>query len=366
MIAIVAGGGLMFFKGLHLEDIQQIFVNTAQQVQQQTQQPGGGFAIPGFGSGVGTTPTSQNYLPSPPAPTSGGPTFRLATFNIQVFGDAKAEKSYVMYELAKIINQFDIVAIQEIRTQDDAFMAKFAQLCSQIGGRTWDYRVGPRLGNTRSTEQYAYIWDAAKLEVNPQMVFTVADPENVLHREPLVAMFRTRGVPANQAFTFTLVNVHTDPDVAVDEMNMMPQLYDLIRGQTMRLYGAGSVEDDIILLGDFNTNVPMSYPPPASGNRPVSQSDFGQLGNVPGLYPIVRDEPTNVIRTKLHDNILIQRQDTSEYTLRGGVYDIERSNGRTLEQVKEISDHLPVWAEFSIYESGIPGQVATGTAVRPR
>jgi endonuclease/exonuclease/phosphatase family metal-dependent hydrolase len=352
----------MWLKGLHLEDIQQVFVDTAQQAQQQVQQGAASqFAIPGFGTVAGT-PT-QNYAPVPP-PAQGNQTFRLATFNIQVFGDTKASKPHVMWELAAIVNRFDIVAIQEIRTQDDAFMARFAQLCSQVGGRAWQHHVGPRLGNTRSTEQYAYLWDAAKFEINPNMVYTVADPENVLHREPLVAMFRTRGVPPEQAFTFVLVNIHTDPDVAKDEMNMLPQLYNLIRDQTMRLYG--QAEDDIIVLGDFNTNVPMTYPPPPSGNRPITQSDFGLLGNVPGLYPVVRDEPTNVIRNRLHDNILIQRQNTSEYTLRGGVYDIERNNGRTLEQVKEISDHLPVWAEFSVYESGIPGQVATGAGMNRR
>ena len=350
LIAVAAGGGFMFLKGLHLEDIQRIFVTAGEQQQD------GGFAIPGFGNQPTAPPPAQPTAP----PASTGATFKLATFNIQVFGDTKASKSYVMHELAKIINRFDIVAIQEIRTQDDAFIDRFAQLCSQVGGRQWHYRVGPRLGNTRSTEQYAYLWDAAKLENNPQMTYTVSDPENVLHREPLVAMFRTRVSDPRQAFTFVLVNIHTDPDVAVDEMDMLPQLYQLIRDQTLRLYGPNNVEDDIIVLGDFNTNVRMTFPPPPGGNRSIAQSDFGKLGYVPGIYPVIQNEPTNTARSKLHDNILVQRQTTSEFTLKSGVYDIEKLHSLSRDQVKQVSDHLPVWAEFSAYESGIPGQVALG------
>ena len=38
----------------------------------------------------------------------------------------------------------------------------------------------------------------------------------------------------------------------------------------------------------------------------------------------------------------------------------------TLDQAIEISDHFPIWAEFSIYEGGQPGHVAArpGTATR--
>jgi hypothetical protein len=40
---------------------------------------------------------------------------RIASFNLRVFGVAKAEKLAVLAELASIIRQFDIVAVQEIR-----------------------------------------------------------------------------------------------------------------------------------------------------------------------------------------------------------------------------------------------------------
>ena len=44
-------------------------------------------------------------------------TVSIANFNIQVFGETKAGKEEVMDVLAKTISEFDIVAIQEIRTK---------------------------------------------------------------------------------------------------------------------------------------------------------------------------------------------------------------------------------------------------------
>ena len=52
-------------------------------------------------------------------------TIRIASFNIQVFGDSKASKPYVMQTLAAIIRNFQIVAIQEIRTKNDYHLDNF-------------------------------------------------------------------------------------------------------------------------------------------------------------------------------------------------------------------------------------------------
>jgi hypothetical protein len=67
----------------------------------------------------GSQPTTPVSATPPPSPMFGGPAIRIASFNIQVFGDAKAKKPYVMATLASIIQNFQVVAIQEIRTQDD-------------------------------------------------------------------------------------------------------------------------------------------------------------------------------------------------------------------------------------------------------
>jgi hypothetical protein len=54
----------------------------------------------------------------------------------------------------------------------------------------------------------------------------------------------------------------------------------------------------------------------------------------------------------LADNILFDRRATVEYTGRSGVLDMIRELDLTRQEALEVSEHLPVWAEFSSYENG--------------
>jgi endonuclease/exonuclease/phosphatase family metal-dependent hydrolase len=265
----------------------------------------------------------------------GGPAIRIASFNIQVFGDAKASKPYVMATLAAIIQNFQIVAIQEIRTQDDYFLDNFLRTYVNTNGRVYNKVIGPRLGRSNSKEQYAFLYDTTAVEVNPRSIFTINDPDDLLHREPLVAMFRVRGPPPEQAFTFVLVNVHTDPDETDKELDALGQVFQAVRR-------ASGGEDDIILLGDLN----------------VDDKHLGLLGRLDGVRPIVRGVFTNTRQSAQYDNIVIHQPSTAEFSGKWGVYDIGRFNNLSRDQVEQVSDHLPVWAEFSAYESATPGRVA--------
>ena len=64
---------------------------------------------------------------------------------------------------------------------------------------------------------------------------------------------------------------------------------------------------------------------------------------------------TNTRQNKLYDNIVLHAPSTSEFTGRWGVYDVQRLHNLTMDQALQVSDHLPIWAEFSIYESTVPG-----------
>jgi endonuclease/exonuclease/phosphatase family metal-dependent hydrolase len=281
---------------------------------------------------------NANYRPQPvtppPTPFEGGPAIHIASFNIQVFGDTKASKPYVMATLASIIHNFHIVAIQEIRTQDDYFIDNFLRTYVNRDGRRYDRVVGPRLGRSHSKEQYAFIYDTNVIELGRNSVYTMHDPDDLLHREPLVAMFRTRA-PPESAFTFVLVNIHTDPDETDRELDALGQVYQVVRR-------AAGGEDDIILLGDLN----------------VDDQHLGELGRLQGVRAIVRGTPTNSAKSAQYDNIIVHQSSTAEFTGRWGVYDIGRMHNLSPEQVQQVSDHLPVWAEFSAYEASAPGRIA--------
>ena len=156
--------------------------------------------------------TGPASLPAPVPPRADGDTIRIASFNIQVFGTSKLKKPDAMDVLVKVVRQFDVVAIQEIRAKDQTVLQQFVEMINADGMHHYDYVIGPRLGRTSSKEQYAFVFDTARIETDRESAYTAADPGDYLHREPFVASFRVRGLDSTQAFSFKLVNIHTDPD----------------------------------------------------------------------------------------------------------------------------------------------------------
>ncbi len=151
-------------------------------------------------------------------------TVLIASFNIQAFGESKMNDRWVMERLAEIIRRFDIVAIQEIRSKDQQLIPSLLNYVNARGAR-YDFIIGPRLGDTSSKEQYAYVFDTAKVVTNQQCSYTLNDDINLLHREPLVARFAVLTNQTNHPWRFTLVNLHTDPDVAQREVDAMGEFF---------------------------------------------------------------------------------------------------------------------------------------------
>ncbi len=67
---------------------------------------------------------------------------------------------------------------------------------------------------------------------------------------------------------------------------------------------------------------------------------------------------TNTRRDKMYDNIVFDRRATTEFTGKWGVVDLAREFGLTQQAALEVSDHCPVWAEFSAYEGGVASTAA--------
>ncbi len=262
-------------------------------------------------------------------------TIRIATFNIQVFGQSKMKKPQVPQILARIIQQFDVVAVQEIRSQSQSFLDEFLNMINS-NGHQYAYIVGTRQGRTASKEQYAYFYNTERIAVNERWTYTVIDKYDKLHRPPYVAHFQTRVISNNNPFTFSLINIHTDPDETDQELNVLDDVYRVVAND-------GSQEDDVILLGDLNVN----------------DQNLGELGMVPDLMWTVSRTPTNTRQSKQYDNILFSRHRSQEFTGQSGVYDFKTRFKLTEEEALKVSDHLPIWAEFKITENGSIRQAST-------
>lgn len=277
---------------------------------------------------------------------------RIASFNIQRFGKSKSSDQNVMRVLAEIVAQFDLVAVQEVLVPDARPVEKLVERINASGMR-YQATLSRPLGRTSYTEQYAYVWDTQRIQLRSQSEYVVEDSSDLMHRQPFVASFQTvvsdpsRGEP----FSFTLINAHTDPDEVKgddpnNELNVLDDVFLSVREYEYAVYG----EDDVILVGDLNADHENLY----------------ELGAIPHLESVVGPYPTNTAGTKVYDHILLDRRMTDEFTGQAGVVGFVEHLDLTPDQAKAVSDHRPVWAEFSIYEGTAASTVAAVTTTAPR
>ncbi len=309
------GGGWFFLQKYRIDGLDRFVIKLRQAT----------------GMTAGSDATAE---PAQPVDRTSG-VIRIASWEIQRLDAAKLGKPLVLKALVDVLRRFDVVAVQGICTPRDDLLPRFVEELN-ANGRQYDYIIGPRFGREPNCEQLAYLYDSASIESDRTAAYTVDDPGKVFHRDPLVASFRIRGLSPTDAFTFTLVNVHIEPDRNHGELDALAGVYRAVRGD-------GRDEDDVILLGDLGTD----------------DRHLGLLGQLPLVANAVAGVPTATRGTKMLDNILFDRRATVEFTGRAGVFDLLHDLHLTMAQSLEVSDHLPLWAEFSVYEGGQPGRLAS-------
>ena len=143
--------------------------------------------------------------------------------------------------------------------------------------------------------------------------------EDLFQREPFMARF---GVVEGN-FTFVLITIHTAPQLAVAEIAGLDDVVKWARA-------AYELEDDFIVLGDFNASC--SYASPASLNELAIRGD--------DYTWIVPDEAdTNLASSQCaYDRIVITASTKEDFA---GAWSVDQAFTD-----KKVSDHWPVWAEF--------------------
>lgn len=259
---------------------------------------------------------------------------RVATLNLDNFDSAKADRADVVGVLARIISQFDLVALQGITSGEQHVVPRLVDAVNRLGGN-YDFVIGPRVGRDQRRQQFAFVYDKSRVDLDRYELYSVQDPDDLLQNEPLVGWFRARQVDPQQAFTFSLVNMLVSTDEAERENRITRSVFEQVRNDARG-------EDDVILLGDFGVNA----------------DRLRQLVDLPSAVFTISDLPTNPQYDRSHINMIMDRHATIELTGRSGVFDFLREMNLTMQQALVISRHLPVWAEFSVYEGGQPGHVA--------
>ena len=268
---------------------------------------------------------------------SAGGRFRVASFDLGVLDGSKLQDERAMSVIGKIIREFDIVALQGIKSNQPGTMVSLMDWIN-LDHERYGFVISHQVGRAQSKEQYAYVYDRDRIELDRSQSYVINDPDDLLSKEPFVVWCRVKGPEPEQAFTFSLVNVHTEPEELQYELSWLDDVFRRVRDD-------GRGEDDVIMLGNFN----------------ASDRSLGELKHVPGMHAVIHEMATNTQGTGQFDNILFSLPATSEYSGRGGVYDFYNRFDMTMDEALRISNHLPVWAEFNPIEGGADGVVLSAS-----
>jgi endonuclease/exonuclease/phosphatase family metal-dependent hydrolase len=249
-----------------------------------------------------------------------GATVTIATFNIQVFGKSKRSKPEVMEVLADIADEFDILAVQEIRDISGETPGVYLDAMNAQGDEAHEMVVSPRLGRSSSKEEYAFYYDTDVVEIVGEPA-TYPDPGDVFEREPFLARFRVGGLD------FVLANIHIKPDDAVAEIDALDDVH---------AWGTSRFGDlDIIIAGDLNADCTYF-------NEDTQRGVLDMNWITPkGFDTTVRDTDCTYDHFVITDSLL------DAYTGSIGVFRFDTAYGLTQEAAVAVSDHYPVFAVFS-------------------
>ena len=247
---------------------------------------------------------------------------KIASFNIQIFGQSKISKPEIMDIISKIIKRYDVVAIQEVRSKEQNVIPTLLSYVNDAN-TNYDYIISQRLGRTRSKEQYAFVYNTKTVDLVSESSYVVADPDDVFEREPFVAFFRSGN------FDFKLVNNHVKPEDVSAELSQLAVVIN-------EIYNSFT-EKDIIVLGDMNAD-----------------GSYFNEDNLVVIFPlwiqlISNDEDTTVaISDNTYDRMMARDTTANvEYTGKSGVFRWDAEYGVTDNSfIKKVSDHYPVYAEF--------------------
>ena len=84
-----------------------------------------------------------------------------------------------------------------------------------------------------------------------------------------------------------------------------------------------------------------------------------RLGQIPGVTPLVRGVFSNTRQNHLYDNLVVHLPSTTECVGRSGVFNVMERFKLTAAEAELVSNHLPVYAEFSAYERDYTGGIAS-------
>jgi deoxyribonuclease-1-like protein len=246
--------------------------------------------------------------------------FRLVSWNIANLGKSKDDQE-IDY-MAKVLKDFDLVAIQEVVAGEGGAQA-VARLADALNrkGSKWEYSISnPTTGN--GVERYAFLWRPHRVKASGKP-WLESHVESVIDREPFMGRFQFNGK------TFLLANLHAvpkdkGPNVEIAALKDLTLWYP---------------NDAIVLVGDCNATHE-EY-----GAQELYKVGFKDALGEQRTTLKMKPDQNNEHLANAYDHIYLEQKEWQISSK--GCYDISQ-DWSDLKTTRLISDHIPVWACLSV------------------
>jgi endonuclease/exonuclease/phosphatase family metal-dependent hydrolase len=246
---------------------------------------------------------------------------KLLSWNLENFGKSKSEET-ITY-IANSSKDYDLIAIQEVVAGYGGAQA-VARLADELNrqGAKWDYVISdPTSSSAYKTERYAFIWKTSKLKKIGR-AWLEKKYHLEIDREPYFCTFQY------EKKQFTVANFHAitknrQPETEIKYFKFLPEEYPTL---------------NLIFVGDFNC--------------PQSHTVFNPLKKM-GYQSVLVNQKTSLKKECKNGQCLASEFDniylkTSKITtINSGVISFYK-NFNSLQEARIISDHIPIWLEFSL------------------
>ena len=253
-----------------------------------------------------------------------GTELKLAAWNIRIMSD-KSRTDAELEAIARTLVDYDFIAIVELR--DEVVLKRTQRILSQMG-KAYQYQLSPAVGRGVK-ERYAFLYREDLVDVVEQgeLYPDAADGIDNFSRDPYWATFRAG------EFDFSVIAVHVIWGDTVGprkaEVRALADVYGYVQE-------ANGVEEDVLLVGDFNRN-------------PNDAEAYGAIMAIPSMTRLFDLPQKSHIRdSSLYDNIFFQTDFVTEYLGISGIDKFDETDFGNDDKAANlaVSDHRPVWAVF--------------------
>ncbi|XP_053281315.1 deoxyribonuclease-1-like 2 [Pleuronectes platessa] len=261
---------------------------------------------------------------------------KIASFNVQRFGQAKVSDPDVLSTLVKIVSRYDIILILEVvDVSGDSVKLLLNELNRVNTSHHYSHQLSTRLGRTRYKEQFLFLFrdDVVNLIDCYQYEDNQVNDMDAFAREPYILHFKLHNTVLED---IVLIPVHTKP---LDSEKELDELYEVVLAVKDKWK-----TDNIMILGDFNADGAYVTRKEMKEIRIRSDKNFHWL-----IGDDV-DTTANMSNDHTYDRIVVYGEDMLAAIVPNSAkpFNFHTEFDMTEEKALRVSDHYPVEVDLHI------------------